>query len=255
MSENHHNWNAALYKNKHSFVFDYGASLIELLNPTKKERILDLGCGTGELTYQISNLSKEVVGIDKSEEMINSARENFVDINFEVGTAENLNFTKKFDVVFSNATLHWVKNYQDAIQSIYRSLVPGGKFVAEFGGEGNVELIISALRRALEQNGYLKQSKTDIWHFPSIGKYTSELEKQRFKVKYAKHYDRPTELTDNKSGIKDWIEMFGKSFFEGVKKEDVNQIILETEDSIRPFLFSNNKWYADYKRIQVIACK
>lgn len=255
MRKNDISWDAELYKDKHSFVYNYGVSLIELLNPKKEERILDLGCGTGELTYQISKLSKEVIGIDKSQEMINSARENFADIDFEVGSAENLNFTEKFDSVFSNATLHWVKNYQATIQSIYRNLKPGGKIVAEFGGKGNVELIISALRRGLDQKGYLKQSKTDIWYFPSIGEYTSELEKESFKVKYAKHYDRPTELADNASGIKDWIEMFGKSFFKDVKKEDVDQIILETENSLRPLLFRNNKWYADYKRIQIIAYK
>ncbi|MDT0677924.1 class I SAM-dependent methyltransferase [Autumnicola musiva] len=255
MSAMDNNWNAELYMNKHSFVYNYGESLVDLLDPNKNEKILDLGCGTGELTNQISKLSKEVIGIDKSPEMIKSAKENFATINFQIGSAENIKSTEEFDAVFSNATLHWVKDYQAAIQSIYESLKPGGRFVAEFGGRGNVETIIYSLRNSLAQNGYLKQSQTEIWYFPSIGEYTSALEKQNFKVKYAKHYDRPTELTDAKSGIKDWLEMFGKHFFDNVSKEDVDQIILETEKALKPLLFKKNKWYADYKRLQIIAYK
>src|SRR5690606_22702611 len=196
-------WNPELYTNKHDFVYEYGKSLIALLNPKTHERILDLGCGSGQLTKEIQNSCAFVVGIDSSSEMITNAKLNFPLVNFQLGYATDFHFDLKFDAIFSNATLHWVKDYKRAISCIYENLEPGGRLVLEFGGKGNVELIIKQLKKSLEEWGYIVQSKLNLWYFPSISEYTMALESQGFEVTFAHLYDRPTELSDESSGIVD----------------------------------------------------
>lgn len=255
MQQLEHNWNTQLYNDKHAFVYDYGVSLIELLNPKSNERILDLGCGSGELSYNINELCSEVIGLDKSQEMIQNAIDKFPLVDFQVGNASDFNFNLPFDAIFSNAALHWVTNYREAIKCMRNNLKEGGRLVVEFGGKDNVKTITNQLRKSLLKRNYRSQSELALWYFPSIGQYTSALESEGLMVTFAKWYDRPTELADEDSGIKDWLRMFGKPFFKGVKGSDVEQIMTEIQDCLKPALFSNGKWYADYKRIRVVAHK
>ena len=248
-------WNPNLYKDKHSFVTHYGESLVEILAPKEKERILDLGCGTGELSYQIYKLCSEVIGIDKSEEMVNKAKADFPEIKFEKGDAEDFSFEKKFDAIFSNATLHWVTDYESAIKCMYNNLKEEGRIVLEFGGKGNVEIITDALRTQLAEQGYHEQSSINPWYFPSIGDYSSALEKMGFKVSLAQHYSRPTKLLDSKNGIVDWIRMFGKMFFPKISEKEMGKISLLAQESLKSKLYKNGSWYADYKRIRIQAFK
>src|SRR5476649_1885248 len=111
-------WNAELYDQKHAFVYQYGESVLELLDAKPGERILDLGCGTGYLTDQIHNLGAEIIGIDHSPNMINAARKNFPDLNFSVANASRFNFTEPFDAIFSNAVLHWVKDHDAMMKCV-----------------------------------------------------------------------------------------------------------------------------------------
>lgn len=180
-------WKPELYNEKHSFVYHYGESLIELLDPKENQRILDLGCGSGQLTFKINELANEVIGIDKSAEMITDAKSKFPNIEFKVADASNFRFNKKFDSIFSNATLHWVKNHKNSIKCMYENLNTDGKIVLEFGGKGNVQTIVNELRNSLQSKGYSEQSKLDLWYFPSIGEYTTELESAGFRVLFAEH--------------------------------------------------------------------
>lgn len=250
-----HSWNSKLYNDKHSFVYDYGISLVDLLHLKSDERVLDLGCGTGELSNRISELAKEVIGLDKSQEMIDEARSKFPLIQFYVGDASRFSFKKPFDAIFSNATLHWVVNYKEAIRSMYANLNYGGRLVVEFGGKDNVKAIINQLRLSLAKRGYLRQSELVLWYFPSVGEYTTELEAAGFEISFAQWYDRPTELVNEDTGIKDWLLMFSKPFFEDVKNLDIQSIMNEVQERLKPILFKNGKWYADYKRIRIVAHK
>lgn len=255
MNNTSQKWNAKLYNDKHAFVYNYGEDLIELLNPNKEQRILDLGCGSGQLTSKINALSKEVIGIDKSPEMIADAKSKFKTIEFDVTDASNFSFVKPFDAIFSNATLHWVTDYKGAIQCMFQNLKENGKIVVEFGGKGNVETIINQLRLSLKQRGYLEQSQLKQWYFPSIGEYTSALENGGFRVIMAQHFDRPTELADKKSGIKDWMSMFAKGFFHNVTDIHKQEIMDEVQQQVSPKCLIGGKWFADYKRIRVVAIK
>lgn len=255
MNDTRAKWKPELYNEKHSFVYRYGENLIELLDPKENQRILDLGCGSGHLTFKINQLAKETIGIDKSSEMISDAKSKFPSIEFQVADASNFRFNEKFDSIFSNATLHWVKNQRNAIKCMYENLNLEGKIVLEFGGKGNVQTIVNELRNSLRTRGYSKQSNLDLWYFPSIGEYSIELESVGFRVLFAEHYDRPTELADENSGIKDWITMFGESFFIGVEENHIEEIRNEVQEKTKEQCLINGKWFADYKRIRVVAIK
>jgi trans-aconitate methyltransferase len=248
-------WNPELYNDKHAFVFDYGEDLLSLLHPEKNERILDLGCGAGQLTFKISELAKEVVGIDQSEEMIANAQSNYDHIQFLVADGADFSFEEKFDAIFSNAALHWIINYKGAIQCMHDNLKPGGRIVLELGGKGNVQTIVNQLRVSLAKRNYSEQAELQLWYFPSIGEYATELEAVGFRVTMAQHFDRPTKLADEKAGIRDWISMFGESFFKGVLPEHIEQIKDEVQENVKSQCFYNGAWHADYKRIRIIALK
>lgn len=248
-------WNPVLYDNKHDFVSQYGHDLIQLLNPTQNERILDLGCGTGQLAHEISKLAGEIVGMDYSTEMIQTARENYPHIEFKVMDAADFSFHEPFDAIFSNAALHWVKDYQGAATSMHHNLKPGGRLVLEMGGAGNITTISDALRNVLFSHGYQKQSTFFPWYFPTIGEYASVLETVGFRVIYAHHYDRPTELKDSDTGIIDWLNMFAEGFFLNIPEKQRLELIHKVQERVRPTLFREGKWYADYKRLRVVAVK
>src|SRR5271165_3913060 len=98
-------WDAVRYQSRHSYVFAYGEGLIDLLDPQPGDRILDLGCGSGQLTAKIAESGAEVTGFDRSAEMIAEARRNFPLLAFEIGDAANFTLDTTFDAVFSNAAL------------------------------------------------------------------------------------------------------------------------------------------------------
>ncbi|PCH75386.1 MAG: SAM-dependent methyltransferase [Flavobacteriaceae bacterium] len=248
-------WNPELYKNKHAFVYDYGTDLIGILKPQKHERILDLGCGSGQLTATISKLVAGVVGMDKSLQMIRSAQHTYPQLDFQVGNAASFSFKQPFDAIFSNATLHWVLDYKAAIACMYQHLKPSGRLVLEFGGKDNVKAIVQQLQKSLITRGYTTQSQLNCWFFPSIGTYTSALEAQGFTVTLAHYFDRPTPLADEQTGIKDWLSMFASSFFIDVDKKDILSIQNEVQEQLKPLLLKNGTWLADYRRIRITAYK
>jgi trans-aconitate 2-methyltransferase len=249
------NWNTSLYDKKHDFVFKYGEYLVQLLTPQEGERILDVGCGTGYLTNLIAASGAMVTGMDNSIDMIAKARNEYPHLPFRLASVTDFNFNEPFDALFSNAVLHWVTEKEQAVQSMYNNLKPGGRLVLEMGGKGNVERIVDALKQALVNHGYKQQAAREIWYFPSLSEYTGLLEQQGFRVTYAAHYNRETELKDTQQGIKDWVQMFGGAFLEGIDPTAKDAILEEVQETLRQSQFKNQKWFADYKRLRVVAIK
>jgi trans-aconitate methyltransferase len=251
----HTNWNANLYDDKHAFVFKYGEDLVDLLKPHAGERILDLGCGTGYLTNVIASSGASVVGIDNSIEMITKAKEEYSQLDFQVQSATSFHFDEHFDAVFSNAVLHWITDKEKVVELIYHSLKKQGRFVLEMGGKNNVEKIIKALQKSLTRHAYKKNATIRLWYFPSVGEYASLLESKGFRVTYAIHYDRETKLSDDKNGIKEWIRMFASAYLNGIEEKNIEKILKEVQHSLEPTHYRNGNWYADYKRLRMIAVK
>jgi trans-aconitate methyltransferase len=246
------NWDAALYDDKHSFVWKMAAGVVELLNPRPSERILDLGCGTGHLTSKIAEAGATVVGVDRSEEMIRQAREAYPSLLFKVMDARELDLDGTFDAVFSNATLHWIKEPERVINGIGKLLRPGGRFVAEFGGHGNTRELLRAVGRAwIKLN--LPGAAPHPWYYPSIAEYTGLLEKNGFEPTNAILFNRPTPLDDGERGLRNWLDMFGASFVESLPESKRDQLKETIEQELRPVLFIDGRWVMDYRRLRISA--
>jgi len=146
-------WDAERYDEKHSFMYQKAKGLVDLLAPKRGERILDLGCGTGALTAEIAARGAEIVGVDRSGEMIAQAKKKYPELIFEVADARALKFETEFDAVFSNAVLHWIPEAERVIAGVVRALKPAGRFATEFGGKGNIQKLVNAFHRALQRSG------------------------------------------------------------------------------------------------------
>lgn len=247
-------WNATLYDTNHSFVSKFGNDVVHLLNAKKGEHILDLGCGTGDLAHTLYNRGIHVIGIDKSENMVQQAKQKYPHITFIIHDAINLDYHHTFDAVFSNATLHWVKPPKQALYNIYTSLKPGGRFIAEFGGKGNVQTITTAIMNEFQNFGIPYDEEQFPWYFPSIAEYTGLMEEAGFRVAFAQHFDRPTAL-NGEHGLRNWILMFANSMFEGIAEDTKEFILTKVENNLKEILCTNGRWVADYKRIRVIGVK
>lgn len=248
-------WDASAYDSKHSFVWKYGREVLELLSPREGERILDLGCGTGHLTSQIAAIGATVIGLDKSPAMIERARTLYPDLRFETADATSFRFDEPFDAVFSNAAIHWMKDQDGVAASIWRALKPGGRFVAEFGGKGNIQKLRSALREVLDAGGYTWDREATRRYYASIGEYAALLESHAFRVTYATHFDRPTKLDGGESGLQKWLEVFADNELAGVPAEERGQVFRAVEQRLRPDLLREGNWFLDYKRLRVVAIK
>ncbi len=249
-------WDSSLYDRQHSFVFNFGKDLLGLLNIQAGERILDLGCGTAHLTRQIADSGAIAVGMDASAEMLADARRLYPALPLYQADAANfslasLNAEAPFDAVFSNATLHWIPNAEGVVKSISAALKPQGRFIAEFGGKGNVALLRKAARAALlELTG---RDIPDTFYFPSPAEYATLLEKNGFRVEALWHFDRPTPL-EGADGAANWLRMFGGAIFHGVDDDVREAACRRAQELLRSsVLLNNGAWTADYVRLRVVA--
>lgn len=245
-------WNSSLYEERHSFVWKYGADLLPMLAPRAGERIVDLGCGTGQLTARIAEAGAAVEGLDKSPDMIAQARRNFPALSFREVDATSFSVQEPVDAVFSNAALHWVHDAEAVVRCVARALKPRGRFVAEFGGKGNVSHIVESILTALRRWGY---ERSNPWYFPSVGEYASLLESHGLETNYATLFDRLTPLENPEAGLTEWMQMFGSPFLAGIPKEHIGEILADMTEIARPWLFRDTQWFVDYRRIRVIATR
>lgn len=248
-------WDSTLYDRQHAFVWQYGESLIEWLAPQPNERILDLGCGTGHLTAKIAATGAIASGIDAAPAMIATAQQTYPQLNFAIADARNFQTSEPLDAVFSNATLHWIKEPDAVIHWIYQALKPGGRFVAEFGGKGNTVAITTALFTTLKNLGYSDCDTWNPWYFPSISDYAMRLEQQGFEVTNIVLFDRPTPLADGAAGLRNWLQMFANGILSHSSAETQRRVIQTVEEKLRPTLYRADQWIADYRRLRVIARK
>ncbi|WP_047864440.1 class I SAM-dependent methyltransferase [Rubrobacter aplysinae] len=246
-------WAASEYDRSAGYVSRLGEDVVDLLDPRLGERVLDLGCGTGDLSAELSSRGAEVLGVDLSPEMVSRSAEKYPALRFEAGDARSLGLRpESFDAVFSNATLHWIKEASKAIRAVRRVLRPGGRFVAELGGRGNVRTIERAIEEALAER-VISSADRNPWYFPSLAEYAGLLEEAGFEVRYAVLFDRPTPLGEE--GIEGWLRVFAGSFFEGLSEEERGEITERVVEKARPGLSGEDGLFADYRRLRVSAVK
>jgi len=243
-------WDPVSYARNARFVSDLGSPVVDLLAPKTGERILDLGCGDGVLTKKLADLGCEVIGVDSSAPQIEASRK--LGLSAFVINGEDLPYNEEFDAVFSNAALHWIRRADPMLAGVYRSLKPGGRFVAECGGYGCVHKIRTALVHALDRRGIDGESRVP-WYFPTPGDYATRLERVGFRVDSIALIPRPTPLPGD---IIDYLETFARSFFQGFSDEARNDYLHEVRTVLEPQLRdSHGTWIADYVRLRFAATK
>ena len=240
-------WNSETYRQHAAFVPSLGAAVLDLLAPRPGERILDIGCGEGTLTGQIVARGATVLGIDSSQDMIDAARARGLDVRLL--NAETLPFENEFDAVFSNAALHWVRNHDALLDGVARALRRGGRFVAEFGGHGNVAAIEAAVKTVLARRHIQPAMRR---YYPSDDEYRARLTAHGFTVDQIALIPRPTPLP---TGIRGWLGIFERATLDrlGAGSESA---VDEIEEALRPSLCDREgRWTADYVRLRFMATR
>lgn len=240
-------WEPGDYAKNAAFVPALGAPVLALLDPKPSERILDLGCGDGVLTVKLVEAGAEVVGVDASDTMIAAAKAWGLDAHVVDGQA--LDFDGEFDAVFSNAALHWMLDGEAVARGVFRALKPGGRFVGEMGGQGNVATLRSGLRTELLRRGYKVPEEDPQW-YPGIAEFSAVYEAAGFVDVDAKLIPRPTPLP---AGVAGWLKTFRAGFMDHAAVPDSEQddVAQAVEASLEPRLRKDDgTWEADYVRLR-----
>jgi trans-aconitate methyltransferase len=243
-------WDPVTYGRNGAFVHQLAGGALEWLAPQPGERILDLGCGDGQLTLRIAATGAQVEGVDASAEMAAAARAR--GLNAVEGNAEALpHATAAYDAVFSNAALHWVRDHEAMLTQVRRVLRPGGRFVAEMGGHGNIAAIRVAFMAALAHHG-LTGREDGVNYYPAPEAYQRRLERHGFRVERIAHFPRPTPLGEG--GISTWLRTFRRGVLEGLPKATQQAVIDETAELLSTALCDEDgNWTADYVRLRFVA--
>jgi trans-aconitate methyltransferase len=241
-------WDASLYAGNGRFVALLAESLVQTLQPQAGERILDLGCGDGFLTRRLAESGATLVGVDASPQMVAAAKDRGVDARCVSGEA--LSFDGEFDAVFSNAALHWMTDHDTVLQGVYRALKPGGRFVAECGGQGNIAAIRVALLAVLKAHG-ISVERIENNRFYAPAEYRSRLERHGFQFEEITLTPRPTPLP---SGMTEWLQTFRQSVFAQLPVAEQPAAIEQVVTLLKPVLCdAEGDWTADYVRLRFVA--
>lgn len=243
-------WNPESYAKNARFVSELGEPVLQLLAPQPDEWILDLGCGDGALTEKLVATGSHVIGIDSSVAQLRSARTRGLDVFAMDG--QGLSLKRRFDAVFTNAALHWMKQSANVVAGVASCLKAGGRFVGEFGGQGNVETIRAALHAGLERRG-IDPWAADPWYYPSPREYTGLLNQHGLRVDYIELIPRPTKLPGDILG---WLEIFAQPFMQSVTESKRSAYLAEVKHALEPALRDKQGvWTADYVRLRFKATK
>lgn len=243
-------WTASAdrYVEHAAYVAALAGPLLELAGDVTGLRVLDLGCGDGRLTAALADAGADVLGIDADPSMVAATQDRGVTaITADARTLHGVE--GPFDLVLSNAVLHWIPQASDVTAAVAGVLRPGGRFVLEAGGHGNVAAVRLALRAALDRYG-LEGVEVPPWWFPTVAEQERVLEGAGFAVDHAVLVGRPTVLPGS---IDEWLRTFAGDAL-GAAGADADAVVTETRRLLAPVLRDrDDTWTADYVRIRAAA--
>ncbi|KWX88550.1 hypothetical protein AMQ83_06055, partial [Paenibacillus riograndensis] len=231
-----------------------GCCLFELLQTLPGAWSVYCGVGTGESAAAIAGHGASRAGIYASPEMLSAARSKHPPLEFVLADGQAYRSEHAADAIFSNAALHWLLDAEGAVSSMAASLRPGGRLIAEFGGQGNIASVAAGLPRAFGAIGC--SGKLELpWYFPSIGEYAALLEQNGFTVGLALCFDRPTPLQGGAQGLVRWLNTFADGILSVLSPDQRTEVLTYLEHELKPQLFQGDQWVMDYRRIRVAARK
>jgi trans-aconitate methyltransferase len=184
--------------------------------------------------------------------MIASARAKHDEVRFEVMDGQALKYEGEFDAVFSNAALHWMPRAGEVVSGVRRALVPGGRFVAEFGGAGCVGTVVRAVAEILEE-WQIDAAPYLSWYFPSPGAYTGLLEEHGLVPREVRYFERPTSMA-GEDGLSVWLGLFQATLMEDLG-DRWPELCERAAERCRAALFRDGQWLLDYVRLRIVATK
>jgi SAM-dependent methyltransferase len=242
-------WSADDYAANAGFVPALGEDVLVSLAPQPGETILDIGCGDGVLTHRIAEAGAQVTGLEPDPSLAGRARKH--GLNILEQDAHDSFGDHTYDAIFSNAALHWMRRPEVVLANAYRALRPGGRFVAEQGGFGNVAAILTALNASLEAVGY-PEAAGNPWDFPTPAAQTARLEASGFRVESAYLIARPTPLP---TGFAGWLATFGAPLMGNLPEEAQRTVIADCARRLFHLTDETGTNIADYVRLRFNAVK
>jgi SAM-dependent methyltransferase len=246
-------WSPTDYAANAAFVPALGAAALDLLAVKPGELILDIGCGDGALTQSIVDAGARVIGLDASEEMVEAARRKGIDAFVADAQALGLDSQAarfgQFDAAFSNAALHWMLDPDAVACGVLSVLKPGGRFVGEMGGAGNIAHLRGGIREELTARGYRLPDQDPQW-YPSCEAFIRLYACAGFTGIQAQLIKRPTLLP---TGVAAWVKTFRAGWLDqaDVPETERDEIAEAVELRLQPALQQpDGSWLADYVRLR-----
>lgn len=249
------------YKTASAHQKEWGTRIVAELSLTGAETILDLGCGDGVLTKQLADLVPEgkVLGIDASMGMIETAKELAVhNLSFAYQDINDMAFANEFDLIFSNAALHWVKNHERLLRSCYIALKPGGVMRFNFAGDGNCANFYDVVRQVMDNPTYSEHFENFAWPWfmPRLSEYEEMVKHHKFRESrvWAEKADRNFTTIDDmvkwidQPSIVPFLKYLPQEKKQGFRDEVVRRMVDKTSQP-------DGTCFETFRRINVLARK
>ena len=254
-----HEFDGKKYEKASAHQKEWGSAIIAELCLTGNERVLDLGCGDCVLSSQIADLLPcgEVVGIDASQGMIDVACERKRrNLSFLLRDIDSLDGVEEFDLIFSNATLHWVKDHERLLCKVRRALRDGGKIRFNFAGEGNCSHFFRVVRECMKMDTFQEYFRNFEWpwYMPSVPEYMVTVEHSGLKNSRVLGENADRYFPDTQAMV-NWVDQPSLvpflSMITDADKQKFREIVISRMMELT--LQEDGRCFETFRRINVIA--